>query len=361
MRYAKFVGLLLLQVAVTVLAFGQTERAITPIPAEPLELATGAIGVADTPEKRASALALVERARQNSNLHSPGSQPFELRASLNSTGSLPFEGSGTLEEVWASPGSWQWSERLGSYSQTRIFYRGLAYDKTPKSYQPLRLHMARGAIFWPVNRTFSSSVIRTTSATYNGTAVTCVLVSGGASEPGAAAGRRWQEEEFCIDPRSGLLQTYSIAPGLYYAYDYEGAIQFHGRTLARQISIVENGLIVAQLRLDSLQDLGAVEQGALTPQQGMTAPGPIIRSPTRIRRIVRTTPGASSGIAQPVIVHASIDARGRVLEAEALQVSDPALSNAALELVRSADYGASRGNVPSQREMYINVEFLPPQ
>src|SRR5689334_13544411 len=123
-------------------ATAQTKR-VAPVPADPLELATGPATIADTPEKRNAILNLLERARQNNNLHVNGMKPFDLKASFDSSGSVGNSGPGILEESWLSGATWRWSEHVGNYSQLRIFHNGVAYDSSPASYQPLRLQMIR--------------------------------------------------------------------------------------------------------------------------------------------------------------------------------------------------------------------------
>jgi hypothetical protein len=63
-----------------------------------------------------------------------------------------------------------------------------------------------------------------------------------------------------------------------------------------------------------------------------------------------------------VIIHASIDNEGKVLEANALQNSDPSLSNAALAMVKSSTYPpGARAMGPVQTEAFINMEFGQPR
>src|ERR1700691_2555811 len=64
----------------------QSALKVAPLPYDPLELATGPTLVPDTPEKRALLLNLLERARQNSAMHTPGMPPFTLKVSFNSVG-----------------------------------------------------------------------------------------------------------------------------------------------------------------------------------------------------------------------------------------------------------------------------------
>src|SRR5271170_5824876 len=111
------------------------------VPADPLELATGSITTAQTAEARANLIGLLERARQNNNLHVARGAPFDLRVSFTAAGAASYTGPGTLEEEWASPSQWRWVEQLAGFNQTRILNGRWAYDSPPQAYQPLRLHM----------------------------------------------------------------------------------------------------------------------------------------------------------------------------------------------------------------------------
>ena len=71
-------------------------------------------------------------------------------------------------------------------------------------------------------------------------------------------------------------------------------------------------------------------------------------------------PQGFSGVVQPVIVHAILDQKGKVLDAEVVQTSDPALAAAALDVVWHSSYlPAERKDRPLQREAFINVRFTP--
>lgn len=339
---------------------GPGQDQVAPIPNDPLELATGPVQIADTPQRRAAVLALLERARQNDYLHAPAGAPFDLKVSFVASGQSQYNGPGEMEEVWLSPGTWRWTAHLGDYSQSRIYHNGIAYDSNAHAYLPLRLQMVRSAIFWPVSGNLAGTLIRTAEASWKGTAVTCALISGPRAEVTATPGRRWQEEEFCVDPKSGLLQTYSVAPGIYNVYDYSNAFPFHGSIIARQISIVENGNPVVQVQLEGLQDAGPVDPASFVPTPEMQGPGVVIRGPLRFPQFA-TSSQVKSGTIQPVIVHALLDVAGKVLEAESLEVADASLSDAALQLVRSSNYGppGRATGAPVQREVFINIEFQP--
>jgi hypothetical protein len=342
-------------------ATGQTKQ-VAPVPGDPLELATGPAVIADTPEKRSAILNLLERARQNNNLHVKGMKPFDLKASFNSNGSPGNTGAGILEESWLSGTTWKWSEHLGDYSQLRIFHNGIAYDSNPGSYQPLRLQMIRQAVFWPVAGNFANDVIRVAEANWNGKPVTCALIAGPRANASQAAGRQWIEEEFCIDPATGFLQTYSIAPGIYDVYDYSNAFEFHGHSIARRITIVENSIPVATVELNEMTDLNTADGSLFIPGADMKGPGIMIGPPMRFPQVAKNNvAAAATGVVQPIIIHAALDVSGRVLEAEALQTSDSALSNAALKLVKNTNYGPLRNRELVQRDVFVNVQFVASQ
>jgi len=360
MRSTFFIAILILNTFIAGFVNAQTVKQFAPIPGDSLELATGPATIADTPEKRSAILNLLERARQNNNLHINGMSPFELKATYNSGGPGGNSDPGDLEESWLSGATWRWTEHLGTYTQVRIFHKGIAYDAHPASYQPLRLQMIRQAIFWPVSGNFTNEVIRVAESNWNGKPVTCALIAGPRASVSQATGRQWSEEEFCVDPVTGFLQTYSIAPGIYDVYDYSNALQFHGHSIARRITIVENSVAVATIEL-MIKDLNTSDASYFTPTADMKGPGIMIGPPLRFPQIAKNNLAAatSTGVVQPIIIHAALDVSGKVLEAEALQSSDSALSEAALQLVKNTNYGRARSGALVQRDVFINVQFAP--
>ncbi len=231
---------LFLAAAISVAGFGAAEISIAPVPADPHEPVTGRIQLSATPADRAAALALLERARQNSKLHMPGTPPYRMVVPFNASGNLTQVGSGELTETWLSGQKWRWTAQLGGASVVRIsngFRRVAGND--PGSV-PSRVHMLRNAIFWAVRQSPSSAQLRTAEIQWNGKPATCVLVSQ--VNAGQLQTRAWNEEEYCIDRFSGLLLSYSDAPGVYTVYGYAKAIQFHDQVMPDRITIYVAGL-----------------------------------------------------------------------------------------------------------------------
>jgi hypothetical protein len=344
----------------------QAAPTVAPLPHDPLELATGPTAVPDTPEKRALLLNFLERARQNNAMHAPGTTPFSMKVSFNSVApnsatNSRNAGYGEVEETWLSATKWRWSARLGDYSQLRIFYNGAAYDDKPRGSMPLRLQMVRNAVFWPVVGDFAASLIRMATAKWEGIDVACILTSGRTNDATDTPGRRWEETEYCIDPKSGLLRTLSEAPGIYTVYDYSGGMQFHGRTLARQITVVEGGTTVLQIHLDSIEEANS-DPSQFVPTHKMISrgPGAVMVGPFRFPETVQV-PSGYSGTVQPVIIHAILDEKGKVLDAEAVPSSHPTLAAAALGIVWRSTYAKGMREGKLQREAFINVNFSSPE
>jgi len=352
-------------------ALCQSRSAIAPLPSDPLELATGPAKVLDTPQLRALVLGLLEQARQNNGMHTAGTAPFDLKASFTSLGQNRYTGAGDVEETWMSQKVWRWSAHLADYSINRIFYRGYAFDEPPSRPMPLRLRMVRAAVFWPINGNVAPAYLRVATAKWDGDEVMCILRSrgledeeeetGDGSDSANSLGRKWGEREYCIDPKSGLLRTYSEAPGVYTVYDYNDVtMHFHGRSLARQISVVEGGVTVLKIHLDSIEDPHVTDANFFTPTSQMLAAGPQ-EVASGVLHLSQVAPAAGrAGMIQPVIVIATIDKKGKVEEAETPPNSDASLSEAALSLVKRTTYAHSENeSIPRQRLAYINVKFVP--
>jgi hypothetical protein len=187
--------------------------------------------------------------------------------------------------------------------------------------------------------------------------VTCMLLSY--SLPPNPAPRSWVEREDCIDSATGLLQTWSEAPGIYAVYDYDGAADFHGHIFPRQISIFEDGRMTVQVRVESLEDAPHIDADLLKPTPEMVSAGEsfTLATPSRVPMRVDPSDAPTSRFFQPVIVHATLDAQdGSVLDAEALQTSDAGLSRTAMDLVRSTLFEPSG----FQQEVFISVDFHMP-
>ena len=210
---------------------------IAPVPRDPLELATSQIQAANTPESRDAALQLLARARNNFALRSAG-QAYDLKVTftVDSLGQTNYDGAWEMEDLFAPGRGHRWTATAASgYTTTGIATAGEIYGDGTASAVPLRLLEARGVLFDPMqSRAYADrGSIRTSTATFQGATVTCLLLSRSA-RPRSRRGRDWEETEECIDPQSGLLQMHSEVPGRYAVFDYTNAPQLGRVTSCRE-------------------------------------------------------------------------------------------------------------------------------
>ena len=257
-------GLLAFSLCMVSSIFAQTN----PPPSDPHELVVHQPRTLSSPAERSAAIDLLEHAREDLNMHAFGA--YELKASFQTNGATQNEGNGTMEELSNGP-AWRWAAQMQGASVVRVGVNGHAYGANPNEPVPLRIQEIRAALHWPILRNPGGAVIRSANTEMNGKPVTCLLLN--AAVPENPAPRAWVEEEYCIDSATGLLQMWSAAPGIYTEYDYEGAADFNGHTLPRQISIFEGGGLVVQARVESFGDPGKIDPNAFKAGPEMTDAG----------------------------------------------------------------------------------------
>jgi hypothetical protein len=329
-------------------SFAQTN----PPPDDPHEMLTHDPRILSKPADRSAAIDLLARARKNFEIHDAAT-PYALKVSFESNGASQFEGPGTMEELSDGTSHWRWTADLEQAHVIRIGADSRVYgDPEPI---PLRIQMLRSILLRPIVHDAAKFEIRAADVKYEGKPLTCLLLSY--SLPPNPAPRSWVEREDCIDPATGLLQTWSEAPGIYAVYDYSGAADFHGHLLPRQVSVFEEGRLAMTIRVDSLEDAHNIDPAVFKPTEEMTQAGEAFTL-TAAGRLgpLRVDPSdaPTSSFFQPVIVHAILDAQdGSVLDAEALQNSNDDLGRAAVDLVRNTAFDPSG----FQQELFIGVHF----
>jgi hypothetical protein len=329
------------------------------IPANSHEPVTGPLQLLTTPADRAMALDLLSRVRQNYDFYVQHGPAFDIKVSFNATGQSQHEGYGTMEQIWLDGEHFKWSAQMAGSTSGRIVYPGRRQWVDGPSAIPLRVQMVRSAIFWPVPNIKPRAELRMQSVNFGGSAVNCVLASGRIPNP--PAGRHWVESEYCVDARTGLLREWSAAPGIYAIYDYKNAIQFHGHTIASEITFYENEVPVLQIHVDSIGDAAGVSPDDFRPSTP-TPTRPVVPGnggPARLAIFSRGDEGSGPMAIQPVIVHAALAPGGKIIEAEVITPVDAATAERALEAAKARCQCVTFGNM--QMEVLINVKILVPK
>ncbi len=131
---------------------------------------------------------------------------------------------------------------------------------------------------------------------------------------------------------------HSEAPGRYAVYDYTDAPQLGGHILPRNVTITEGGRVVSKISVESLQGMPSADPALFIPTAAMKAKGPAVAmtSATKVSR-VQGSPYTSAVTLRPVCVFGIVTPAGHLVEAHALQPSDPN-SRAAVEDARKIDF-----------------------
>ena len=183
-------------------------------------------------------------------------------------------------------------------------------------------------------------------------------------QPAGMGGRRWNEEEWCVDPKAGTLVTRSTAPGLYVAYDYSKGIKFHGKLIPNSFTITQAGQTVVEAQTESVADPAnnpAAFQPAGLKQVGV---GPIMTAPWRFPMTVSPT-GAGLATSQVVVLHGVQSPSGLLSQVEVLASSDASLNEQAVAYTAKWHNGflgtgseAEPGATPQSHEVIMTLHYV---
>ena len=281
---------------------------------------------------------------------------------MTSGGQTEYDGDWEMEEIFIPKYGTRWTAKAAAgYTTTQISADNQHYGDGTSSTIPLRLHEARAALLGAIPTNLNRRSVRTSTGTYKGAAVTCVLLPGPDRVPTPSSGRRWDELKDCIDPQSGLLQVHSQVPGRYYGYDYTDAPKLGDRVLPRMVTVTEAGRIVSLIHVDSLTELSEADSSLFTPTAEMKAHGESVdmAQAQKISVFPDRIPMAPGATIQPVCVFALFTPLGEIVEAHSLQPSDPN-SQAAVEYAKSMNLYTPppSGARPVQHFVFIIEKFV---
>lgn len=330
------------------------------VPDDPLELITGEAQPVQNAEQRAAVVNLLQHAQALSNVRA---QAYRLKTALTVNGSSSSDGGWNLEDISPSGGVYRWTAQGPSYSAVNLFTGGLLYSNQPSGGLPLRLAQVRAAIFFNYPAVGVHTSVRTAAAALNGADLNCVLIAPASRAKPSAGGRRWDESEYCVGAHSGVLVTWSPAPGVYVLYDYSNAISFQGKVIPGRFTITEAGQTVVTARVESVTDPGNLDPTLFDPSTlSQTGVGPLMTQPWHVRSFVPYS-GASSNVAlQAVVVHGMLTPGGELTETEVVASTSASLNQAALDFAAKQQHWrgedeAQPGATPQAHEVFFTVQF----
>jgi hypothetical protein len=290
------------------------------------------------------------------------SRAYDLKTTFVVSGSSSSDGKWQLEDTSPATNLYRWTAQGPNFSAVHLTVNRVLYTDQATDTLPLRLVQAREAIFYSDPMLGPRASLRTAAATLDGLEVTCALIShNGAPVSATTDGRRWDEEEYCVDPKSGALITYSLAPGLYVHYDYSKTLRFHDRLIWNSFTITQAGRAVIEAQTESVTDPAsnpAAFQPAGLNQLGV---GPIMTGQWRSW----TSVPSPSAATQVVVLHGMQSPDGKITEVEVLASSDPSFTESALTQVsqrpgRFASQTSQPGATPQSHEILMTVQSSKP-
>ena len=293
-----------------------------PVPIDPLELVLNAEPVQGV-EQRAAVLKLLNNAQNLSNVRRG---PYDLKTQFKSS-----EGIWQIEESSPVRSIRRLSVQGPSYSSVNLLLDDVLYGEQPLRAIPLRVAQEHWATFGHFTFFGPRALLRVATGNLNGVQLTCVL---GSFRSEGSGPRRWDENEWCIDPQSGFIVTYSPVPGHYILYDYTNAHHLRDITLPGKFTIVESQETALEVEVVSLTEPVNTDKSTYS-SAGLIALGvgfPLASGQTWHDMEI---PGALAGHpatgGQFVVVRAMIAPDGSVSEPQVLASSAPGLNQRALE------------------------------
>jgi hypothetical protein len=181
-----------------------------------------------------------------------------------------------------------------------------------------------------------------------------------------SGGRSWDEAEYCIDPKTNTIATYSPIPGLYIHYDYATAIQFHNTLVPGKFTITQAGHTIVEARTVSVADPPADPSGFQPTGLNTIGTGPVMSPPWHYHANVSAPAGTSADQLHVVVIHGMQSPKGRLNDTELVASSNPALNNSALQYASKWKAGpmgvvVEPGATPQSHEVFLTLHFVGPQ
>lgn len=354
---------------VATVSFGKNAPTVLPVPSAPLELVTGAAQIQPVQSQdRQGALQLLERARDQFAWRS-AKEGYDLKINftVDSGGQTNYDGAWEMEDINIPEQGLHWTAKSATgYTVNRLSLTAGIFSEGTANAIPLRLQEARGLLNHPLPSVdyANRGSVRSATATFHGTTVTCLLLSRLQNPTNPPLGRGWDEAEECIDPQTGRLQVHSEVPGRYVVYDYSNGLSLGDRMLPRSITVTEAARIVSRISVESLTPITTADSKLFVITGAMQAAGAAfsIEGAERLSRVHRPKKLTAGMTLRAVCIFGVLTPSGQLVEAHSLQPSDPA-SNAALMDAEAIDFSplAPVGAPPEQRFVFVIEKFLSKQ
>ncbi len=331
-----------------------------PVPSDRLELVTGNAQPVEDVSQRIGLTELLGTAFQRSNVRA---YPYDQKTTFTAFGSSPSDGAWKLEDT-SSGSAYRWTGQGPDFSVVNLFVKSNAlYSNQPATALPLRLAQVRGILFFKMTPLGPRASLRSAAASLDGAELQCALVSHHIQAKFDTGGRRWEESEYCVEPKSGNLITYSPIPGFYVLFDYSKALPFHDRVVPNKFTVTQGGRVVIEGQIDSIAD--PPSDPALFQPSNLNAigVGAVMTQPWRYRMTLPVTDKPAGDTGTIVVLHGMQPPNGKLTDVELIDSTNPSFNSSALAFASNWGGGipaenAEPGATPQSHEVFLTLHYV---
>jgi TonB family protein len=268
----------------------------------------------------------INKARELSDLRTPGSQPFHLVASFRVGESV----AGTYEETWLSPTKWRRQAQLGSMTVTESQSDNRIFRKyTGSEFSPRLIDNFLDGLDGPFPRTDGSF--------FEGDWGQSAVVLGGTEMVRVARGQVDSKNQ----PINGAAYWFDSAGLLRASYSkprtttYDDFVAWNGKQIPHHTELTENGVRLMVTSIERIEPAGEVADAQFV-LDGVKPEiiedlgdydGPPLVQPEPILKVKPVNPQWGHGT---VLLDVALDAHGHVTSADVRQSAGQALDDAAV-------------------------------
>ena len=331
------------------------------MPSDRLELVAGSAQPIQDVSQRMALVDLLGTAFQQSNVRT---LPYDQKTTFTTFGSSPSDGAWKLRDTTNGKGGYRWTAEGPAFSVENLFVKNnVLYSNQPASPLPLRLAQVRGLIFFKTTPLGPRASLRFAAVSLDGVELQCVLLSYTARPNVDTSGRHWQEAEYCVDPKSGNLITYSPVPGVYVRFDYSKALAFHDKLVPNKFTVTQGGSALIEGQIDSITDpptdTALFQPSNLTP----IGVGAVMTQPWRYRMTLPATDAHAGDAGAIVVLHGMQPPAGKLTDLELVDSTNPGLNRLALAFAANWGGGippenAEPGVTPQSHEVFLTLHYV---
>ncbi len=298
---------------------------------------------------------LPKKAIERSQITSPGSHPFVLKAKvLEITNPSNADYHAEIEEYWVAPDKWRLTVKTSSFSETLVVNGDKTSEQLTGDYYPNWLRTIVAAIFEPGVALQGVDMTRSSDNPVIGGTKVCRRFTYMA---GIAPVSNKVFSSFCFD--GGLLDSVGM-PG--YSVSYRNYKNFAGKRVARTITeYIESGTDV-QASVEELTELKSPDEAQFAIQETSAALRTIQVSEEAVRHLVVNAPEMvwptvrSGAVKGTLSLYVCIDRNGHVREI--YELNSAGLTDVARDQVMKWQFKPAVNNgKPVQVESILTFAF----